>query len=416
MFALTEGTVIHAGEHSSYDDPVIIVRHIRPGATSCSSGEGCYHAMYLHARAMSVGNGCCAVAEDDTVVAGQLLGWTGVSLSGFAHLHFEIRDTTVDDPFSYWQRDAINPLGSLPYSNAAGVSATVEPGDAPAGSSVVPWTVTVTTARHDVMGVRLDVMDQSTGTIVVQPGNTENAEGYLVYPTSFMFDEWNRQYTHKNSDSVTWASFGEGGERECPFHAAHGNSYDAHVHLDSATESDASVGEFNGIRVVLESHEYYAAGDYYIRVTFTNVQLPDGAGGLEGVGSARATVYLGSSDPVTTTWSLPSPTAAPTTTAAPTPAPTPAPDSTQQTPLPSGQEPTEAVSPPDTPLLELPTFSAPIESIALNVMAELIAITPPPESPAVGRNLLQLVQRDWQNLTPWTQRAVVLFRCDGMYT
>ena len=47
IFAVSDGIVRTAGIDSSYEDPVIIVRHYRPGSSSCS-GAGCYHLSLIH--------------------------------------------------------------------------------------------------------------------------------------------------------------------------------------------------------------------------------------------------------------------------------------------------------------------------------------------------------------------------------
>lgn len=92
MFALANGTVTKAGVDGGYSDPVIQIRHVHAvaGATTCGSAGGCYFANYLHAREEAAG-GCCTVGVGDTVVAGQHIGYSGVSASAFEHLHFEIR-------------------------------------------------------------------------------------------------------------------------------------------------------------------------------------------------------------------------------------------------------------------------------------------------------------------------------------
>lgn len=261
-FAIADGVVYDAGVRSGYSDPVIIVRHFRPGYTSCSS-VGCYHAMYLHM------SGWDPVATGDVVTKGQLLGYTGASASGYQHLHFEIRDAPAADPFSIWQRDCIHPLGVLPYASAAAWTVSID--SVTMGADGEPDVVmTVTGARDDVARVEVKMTDDS-GVVVAQPGDTPNALGYYVEPAFFDFDTWNFQYTHKNSASVPWASFGEGGAYECPYQAVHGASYSAHVHLDQADPSDAQVGLFNGVRVQTVQH---SQGDYWLKVAFQALRGP----------------------------------------------------------------------------------------------------------------------------------------------
>ena len=110
VFAIADGVVRIAGDHPSYSDPLVQLRHFRPGETSCGNA-GCYHSNYMHLSNVVVNVG-------DQVSKGQLVGYTGESSSGFDHLHFEIRDALPADPFSSWQTDAINPAGVLPYQSS----------------------------------------------------------------------------------------------------------------------------------------------------------------------------------------------------------------------------------------------------------------------------------------------------------
>ncbi len=100
VFAIADGVVRIAGSHPSYSDPLVQLRHFRPGQTSCDD-VGCYHSNYMHLTQ-------AVVVEDATVNKGDLIGYTGSSESGFAHLHFEIRNAPGFDKFSSWQRDCIH--------------------------------------------------------------------------------------------------------------------------------------------------------------------------------------------------------------------------------------------------------------------------------------------------------------------
>lgn len=227
IFAVAAGQVLTAGTSSFYSDPVVLIRHYRPGFTTCSGGGGCYVTIYNHMRTAAAG-GCCAagVVAGATVAQGQFIGYSGASSSGYAHLHFEVRDAPADDPFSYWQRDAVHGLRLLRYPAPQpataidiAVSASESPGDA---ASAANLTVAVHTTREDVLGVSLALFDAG-GSRVTQPGDTPDARGYRVHPPAFLYEELNRMYTHKDSSAVPWSSFGAGGSRECPFHAQHGS-------------------------------------------------------------------------------------------------------------------------------------------------------------------------------------------------
>jgi len=49
FYAITDGIVMTAGDHPSYSDPLVSVRHFQPGENSCDSG-GCYQSQYLCPR------------------------------------------------------------------------------------------------------------------------------------------------------------------------------------------------------------------------------------------------------------------------------------------------------------------------------------------------------------------------------
>ncbi len=260
VFAIASGEVRIAGSNSGYSDPLVQLRHLRPGATGCS-GTGCYHSNYMHLSSW-------VVTAGDTVNKGQLLGYTGQSASGFEHLHFEIRNAPASDPFSSWSRDAVNPLGVLPYSSTEGVTLQM---DTVTGldSGAPQVEVTVTSPRADIVRVELTLYN-SRGKEVTQPGNTADSRGYNVYPSWFDMDLWNFQYSHKDSANIPWESFGAGGTNECPFHGAHGASYDANVHLDEQDPANYRHGLFNGVRVRPDLYH----GSYYLNLTFMELEGP----------------------------------------------------------------------------------------------------------------------------------------------
>ena len=255
VFAVADGVVRIAGDHPSYSDPLVQLRHFRPGETSCNAG-GCYHSNYLHMTS-------AAVAEGATVSKGDLIGYSGESASGFEHVHFEIRTAPADDVFSNWQRDTVNPAGVLPYASSDGATITFDAVDN--GDPTQPIVeVTVESTRVDINRVELTLFDAALDTIP-QAGNTANALGYNVLPSFFDMNLWNRQYTHKDSSSVPWESFGAGGENECPYHDDHGANYSAHVHMDQQDPADYQAGLFNGVRARPVKH---VAGEYYLNLTF----------------------------------------------------------------------------------------------------------------------------------------------------
>lgn len=255
VFAIADGVIRLSGNHSGYSDPVVQIRHFRPGHSSCD-GVGCYHSNYMHLSGWTLSVG-------DTVSKGDLVGFTGESASGFDHLHFEIRDAPADDKFSSWSRDALHPLLVLPYSDPIPPTVTFDAVDISNPLNPVVE-VSVNTPRVDVNRVELLLYDFGAQRLV-QPGNTPDARGYNVFPSWFDMTEWNRQYSHKDSSSVPWESFGEGGVNEGPFYQVHGPSYNANVHMDQQHPDDFHVGNFNG--VTIRTADFNPA-DYYLNLTF----------------------------------------------------------------------------------------------------------------------------------------------------
>eukprot|EP00854_Cymbomonas_tetramitiformis_P011011 gene11011-13025_t len=184
LFAIADGTVQKAGVDSSYSDPLVQLRHHRE--------EGCYHSNYLHLSAANVSVG-------DSVVKGQLVGYSGASGSGYEHLHFELRDSPPEDPYSAWQRDCVNPVGTLlPYSTTEIVTVDFVSVNMTTDASLAVK-VNISTTRMDINRVEITVNDAQN--ITEQPGNTPDAAGYHVYPSFVDFDLWNAEYTHKDSTS-----------------------------------------------------------------------------------------------------------------------------------------------------------------------------------------------------------------------
>ncbi len=265
IFAITDGVVQHAGVHPEYDDPVIRIRHFRPGATSCS-GVGCYESQYLHVSGW-------VVAAGQNAVKGQLIGYSGASsATGFEHLHFEVRDAPASDPFSAWSRDAVHPFRSVPYLAPNNTTLVFNAVDASDPNATLA-DLTVLSNRYDLVAVRLLVKDANANP-VPQPGDTPNARGYNVLPAFLDYEETNFQYSHKNSTAVPWSSFQQGGANECPYVGDHGASYDAGVHLDEQDPLDAHVGLFNGVRTRTLKYWPSDQHSYEVRLEFLGLKGP----------------------------------------------------------------------------------------------------------------------------------------------
>jgi len=234
FFAISDGTVMIAGNHPSYSDPLVSLRHFRPGDDSCNP-NGCYTSLYLHINSW-------VVSASDQVVKGQLLGYSGASSSGFEHLHFEVRDAPAFDAFSAWSRDAIHPLSVLPYEEPNNTTIVFDEVDFtdPASGLV---DIGLTSNRYDLVGVDLNLFDDS-GQALPQSGDTPDARGYYVEPSFFNMNTWNFMFSHKDSSAFEWESFGAGGVSECPYHADHGASYNANIHMDQQHPDNPLEGQF----------------------------------------------------------------------------------------------------------------------------------------------------------------------------
>ena len=317
IFAITDGIVMSAGPHPSYSEPMIRLRHFRPGETTCSS-VGCYNSLYLHLSGW-------VVTEDDVVTKGQLIGYTGASsASGFEHLHFSLRDAPASDPYSSWSRDSVHPFRALPYQAHNDTEIQFVAVDTSNPEATVA-DVSVVTNRFDFASLQLRLKD-STGALIPQPGNTATAGGYHVLPSFLHFEQANFQYSHKNSSSIPWSSFGIGGANECPYADTHGSAYSAGVHLDASDPQDVHTGLFNGIRTRTAKYWPSDVRHYELRLEFTALRGP--------ASCIQATAAFVSGDTASASWGecdgTPLPTLTPSLTPTLTPSLTP-----PQTPSPT---------------------------------------------------------------------------------
>lgn len=255
LFAVADGEVRKAGPDPSFDDPVIEIRHFRPGFASCGDGGGCYSSMYLHVSAWTVMPG-------NIVTKGQYIGETGESSSGFAHLHFEIRDAPPTDASSSWQKECVHPLGALPYPDdgAGNLELSIDSVDVSDPlNPVVTATVTAPMSIElDLETVEVEVYERLPGgdlSAIVQPGatpvgTTVEGDGYLVDPPVYSMNLTSRQYTYKDSGSgIAYEEFLAGGLYESPYADDLPLAYDPGFHLDAADPGDFQAGLFNGMRI-----------------------------------------------------------------------------------------------------------------------------------------------------------------------
>jgi murein DD-endopeptidase MepM/ murein hydrolase activator NlpD len=239
IYAVTDGIVKIAGKHKNFMDNLILIRHTRPGTDTCKY-QGCYHSLYMHLSKWMVNEG-------EKVKKGQLIGYTGTSIAGmWPHLHFEIRNSHTDDPYSFWQRDAINPLNILPLPNKQDSSLEVNVDDI--NSKKV--SVNYKTQRWDVNRIEVRIYDKDHVLLIDNERGVPVRGNYFVNPPFIDFNVFNRTYTHKNSSKFPWEEFGESGNLACPFHHHHTDKYQAGIHMDRTTPSNNKIGMFNGIELI----------------------------------------------------------------------------------------------------------------------------------------------------------------------
>lgn len=241
VFAMAAGLVRTAGNHSAYDGPLVQIRHYRPESPGECRPDGCYHTMYLHLSSVEV-------SRDEMVRKGQLIGYTGTSDSGFDHLHFGVRNARPEDPFSSWQRDAIHPLRVLPYhSNTRTTQVTIidVDDDVPQSPRVKVHILQPAADRPlDINRIEVEIYDNGDRSSVAQASLLPDANGFHTHQPYIDFEQRNFEYSHKNSSSFPWSSFGS-----CPYGDDHGPSYNANVHVCTHDPQDNSIGDFNGIRL-----------------------------------------------------------------------------------------------------------------------------------------------------------------------
>ena len=272
VFAIADGLVRTAGNHSSYDGPLVQIRHYRPESPGDCQPDGCYHSLYQHLTSV-------VVSKDDVVRKGQLIGFTGESDSGFAHLHFSLRNAGPEDPFSSWQRDEIHPLAVLPYhANTRTTQVTITDVDDadPLNPRVTVHVLQPAEDRPlDINRIEVEIYDNSDRSSVAQAGLLPDGNGFHVHPPYIDFEQRNLEYTHKNSSSFPWSSFDN-----CPYADDHGSSYSAAVHLDVRDPQDDSIGVFNGVRLQPSKITSGNLASYELTAEFTELVGVDNAADL----------------------------------------------------------------------------------------------------------------------------------------
>mmetsp|Transcript_27772 Transcript_27772/g.60851 ORF Transcript_27772/g.60851 Transcript_27772/m.60851 type:complete len:414 (-) Transcript_27772:1041-2282(-) len=245
-----------------YDGISVVVKHFRPGRSTCGA-YGQYFSRYHHLNTSmwNTTTGCNNFTDcgSVTISKGQQVGTVGISWSGFAHLHFEMRDApTYDNCSGQWAGDAVNPLRLLPYTLPSPVSSTVSISNLSglsAGSTNPVVQVDLTTNRFDFdfvkVTLRKGASDPSGPRQIIgtnQVPSIATAGSYNQNPNFYGIEVWNRQWSHRNNGAYPWSSFACGAANACPYCSSHGSSYDADLHLDQSCGDSANVCCFNGVR------------------------------------------------------------------------------------------------------------------------------------------------------------------------
>ncbi len=304
VFAIADGEVKKISSGST--NITLTLRHWPAGYTKCGAAGGCYHTRYVHLSSVASG-----LKKGDEVDKGELIGYTGASsATATPHLHFEVRDASSQDPYSYWQRDCIHPLAVLPYSDAgaANMSLDVEVDDTTPTHPLVTVEVSMPVEYElDLNRVEVTVYENTASGLTpvsqtshLTTGTTPETSPYDVDPPWFDMQIWNRQYTYKDSSSIPYSDFETGGSYESPYAGDAGfpTSYDAGHHMDAATASDSSIGEFNGALIAPENLTS-SSTHYIVAFAFTELVGPSDADDLcvkataTDVGGSAATYQVG---------------------------------------------------------------------------------------------------------------------------
>jgi len=149
VFAAAIGTVVIAGVES---DLTVQLAHCKPvQSTDLSSCDEYFYTRYVHLSRL-------AVFVGKTVRRGEVIGYSGVSATGVAHVHFELRDGSSQEGYG------VNPLRCLPYNNRVPLGIAID--DVSAGDDAVAVTVTSPGDELDFAAVEIDVLDATSGAVI----------------------------------------------------------------------------------------------------------------------------------------------------------------------------------------------------------------------------------------------------------
>lgn len=167
VHAVADGEVRIAGKHPSYQQPLVQLRHKKPGGEKQS-----FYTNYMYLADATV-------KEGDEVKQGDVIGHSGKSPNGYERMRFELRDGGSSQGFS------VHPLVALPYANATAPTIDIHNVSPGKEHSTVELTVSVPSDEVDFLRLELDV--------VVAGGEPHK----VVYDAN----EWNRLHTSKDKSA-----------------------------------------------------------------------------------------------------------------------------------------------------------------------------------------------------------------------
>lgn len=176
--AIADGVVFRAGDYPWYDHTIALVRHCPAGWDDTCDEPDALYAFYDHLTSVSV-------AEGDSVTQGQELGLSGISETGYPHLHFEIRAG------GYQESDAVHPMRYLPYDNDTDAALEVDSLSLDgAGGATLSATVSLPASEPDLVSV--------TAWILVRDGSSMRE----VSSQTVDLEERNHTYDDASDDLI----------------------------------------------------------------------------------------------------------------------------------------------------------------------------------------------------------------------
>jgi murein DD-endopeptidase MepM/ murein hydrolase activator NlpD len=164
VYAAAGGLVTIAGEHDSYLDTTVQIRHEKPDGSLVISH-------YTHLSSVAEG-----ISEGQEVARGALVAYTGQGSASYPHLHFELRRSGTG---ASYQRNAFHPLSNLDYEDAGPPSLSLDAVEAVSDGLRISASVSVPAGEADFLGISARAF---------------SAEGVLVGERSLDLDEWNSDH------------------------------------------------------------------------------------------------------------------------------------------------------------------------------------------------------------------------------